>query len=68
VRAPDAVGVLYRITRALADIDVDVRRAIVSTMGHDVVDVFYALDGYGAKLTDPEHVGQIERAIQGALG
>ncbi|MFP5377094.1 MAG: [protein-PII] uridylyltransferase, partial [Acidimicrobiia bacterium] len=37
VRAPDGVGVLYRITRALADCDLDVRTAKVSTLGHEVV-------------------------------
>jgi [protein-PII] uridylyltransferase len=67
VRAPDAVGVLYRITRALADADLDVRRAMVSTLGHEVVDAFYVVDGAGRKVTDREHLVEVERAILDAL-
>ena len=67
VRAPDAVGVLYRITRALAEADLDVRRAKVSTLGHEVVDAFYVVDAAGRKVTDPEHLAEVERAILAAL-
>ncbi|MGH9269554.1 MAG: ACT domain-containing protein, partial [Acidimicrobiales bacterium] len=67
VRAPDGVGVLYRITRALADCDLDVRSAKVSTMGHEVVDAFYVTDAAGAKVGDSEYLGEIERAVLGAL-
>jgi len=67
VRAPDAVGVLYRITRALAEADLDVRRAHVSTLGHEVVDAFYVVDAAGRKVTDPEHLHEVERAILAAL-
>ena len=41
VHAPDGIGVLYRITRALAELDVDIRSARVQTLGHQVVDAFY---------------------------
>ena len=41
VRAADAPGLLYRITRALADAGADVRAARVATLGADVVDAFY---------------------------
>jgi [protein-PII] uridylyltransferase len=67
VRAPDAVGVLYRITRALADADLDVRRAMVSTLGHEVIDAFYVVDASGRKVTDREHLVEVERAILDAL-
>ena len=67
VRAPDDVGVLYRITRALADCDLDVRSAKVSTLGHEVVDAFYVLDAEGAKLTDPDHLREVERAVLAEL-
>ena len=41
VRAPDAVGVLHRITSVLERRGLDVRSAHVSTLGADVVDAFY---------------------------
>jgi [protein-PII] uridylyltransferase len=63
VRAPDAPGTLYRITRALAECDLDIRYAKVQTLGHEVVDAFYVVDRTGAKVTDPEFLGEIERAV-----
>ncbi len=41
VRAKDTIGLLYRITRAIAACKLDIRRAMVSTLGHEVVDTFY---------------------------
>jgi [protein-PII] uridylyltransferase len=63
VRAPDRIGVLYRITRAIAEVDLDIRSAKVQTHGPDVVDSFYLLDATGKKVTDPEYLVEIERAI-----
>jgi len=63
VRAPDRIGALYRITRAMAEVDLDIRSAKVQTQGVDVVDSFYLRDGSGQKITDPEYLVEIERAI-----
>ena len=41
VRAPNRIGVLHRITRALAEVGLDIRHATVQTLGEDVVDTFY---------------------------
>ncbi len=62
VHAPDGVGVLYRITRALADLDLDIRLAKVVTLGDEVVDVFYVRTA-GRKVTDRDHLREAERAI-----
>ena len=53
VRARDALGVLHRITAAIADCGLDVRTAHISTLGADVVDAFYVVGPDGGKLTDP---------------
>ena len=63
VRAPDRIGTLYRITRALADLELDIRHAKVSTLGPEVVDVFYVVGSSGEKITDPDHVAEIERGV-----
>jgi [protein-PII] uridylyltransferase len=63
VRAPDRIGTLYRITRALADLELDVRHAKVQTLGHEVVDVFYVVDQAGGKLDDGDHRREVQRAI-----
>lgn len=67
VRAPDRIGTLYRITKALAELDLDVRLAKVATLGHEVVDAFYVVDATGAKLSDPEHLGEVRRAVTAHL-
>ncbi len=67
VLAPDAVGVLYRITRALAELDLDVASAKVQTLGPQVVDAFYIRGSEGGKVTDPDHLAEIERAVLQAL-
>jgi [protein-PII] uridylyltransferase len=63
VHAPDSIGILYRITRTLADMGLDIRHAKVSTLGHEVVDSFYVRDIDGAKVTDPTYLAEIERAL-----
>ncbi len=63
VRAPDRVGTLYRITRALADLHLDIRHAKVATLGHEVVDSFYVADANGSKVVDDAHAREIERAV-----
>ena len=41
VRAPDRVGLLYRITKSIADLGLDIRHARVQTLGPEVIDTFY---------------------------
>lgn len=60
VRAPNAVGVLHRITRTLAEHDLDVVTAKVSTLGHEVVDAFYVRTSSGAKVTDADQLEKLE--------
>jgi [protein-PII] uridylyltransferase len=67
VSAPDSVGLLYRLTRALADLDLDLSTAKVQTLGAVVVDAFYVVDGRGEKITDAEHLREIERAVLHAV-
>ena len=67
VRAPDRIGTLYRITRALADLGLDIRSAKVATVGHEVVDAFYVVDSDGAKVTEESRVTTIEEALRLAL-
>lgn len=63
VHAPNRLGVLYRITRALADLDLDIRLAKVATLGQEVVDTFYVCTSGGAKVEDREHIRELEKAI-----
>ncbi|HJR18278.1 MAG TPA: [protein-PII] uridylyltransferase [Actinomycetota bacterium] len=68
VHATDRVGLLYGITRALADMELDIHAAKVATYADDVVDVFYVRDVDGQKVTDPEHMREIERTVLMRIG
>jgi [protein-PII] uridylyltransferase len=51
VRAPDSVGLLYRITSVISARGFDIGHAKVLTLGHEVVDSFYLQDANGEVLT-----------------
>jgi [protein-PII] uridylyltransferase len=65
VRAPDRIGLLYRVTKALADLGLDIRHARVQTLGPDVVDAFY-VRSHDGKVTDEYHLAELERALRHA--
>lgn len=67
VHAGDSLGVLERICRAMAEMDLDVRSAKVQTLGDRVVDAFYVRGPGGGKVTDEAHLAEVERAILHAL-
>ncbi len=67
VDAPDGVGVLYRVTRAFAEVGVDIRQARVETLTDRVVDAFSIVDEHGRPIVDPEHRVEIERAVRHAV-
>jgi [protein-PII] uridylyltransferase len=63
VHGPDQVGLLYTITRALSELELDIHLAKVSTYGDDVVDVFYVSDLEGRRITDPDYVLELNKTI-----
>lgn len=68
IGGPDSIGLLYRVTRALADLDLDIYRAKVQTLGDDVVDTFYVNPPDGGKITDTDYLAEIELAVMTAIG
>jgi [protein-PII] uridylyltransferase len=44
VVGPNSLGLLYRLSGAFVEFALDITRAMVTTVGHDVVDVFYVQD------------------------
>ncbi len=67
IRAPNRIGTLYRITRTLADLGLDIRHAKVASAGQEVVDVFYVVDADGEKVVDGARVATIEDALRGVV-
>ena len=68
VRAPDEIGLLHRITRALFEANLDVVSARVSTLGEMVVDAFYVRESGGGKVNDAARLSAITAAIEEEIG
>jgi len=67
VSAPNGMGLLYQITRALSSLDLNILSAKVQTLGADVVDSFYVLDSEGKKITDATHAEEVKQALRHAI-
>ena len=67
VGAPDRLGLLFDVTRTLAELELDVHLAKVATYGVRVVDVFYVRDALGRKIEDPGRVAELEDALRARL-
>ena len=67
VSAPNGMGLLYQITRALSSLDLNILSAKVQTLGSDVVDSFYVLDNDGKKINDQLHADEVKQALKHAI-
>ena len=67
VRAPDGLALLYRVTRVLSRLGLDITSAKVSTLGHEVVDAFSVVrlrpDGTRGKVGGEADAAEIRVAI-----
>lgn len=66
VTCPDQIGLLYRISRALSEMQIAITTARIQTIGDRVIDAFY-VSADGEKITDRAHQGEIERAVLHAI-
>jgi [protein-PII] uridylyltransferase len=66
IRAHDVLGLLYRLSKVLADVGVELRSARIHTIGADVVDTFYVAEADGSAVTEPTRREQIERMLLAA--
>ncbi len=66
VRTADHVGVLYQVTRILAEMGLDIRYAKIQTMGHEVIDAFY-VTGPDGPILDDLHQREIDLALRHGL-
>ncbi|WP_426571210.1 [protein-PII] uridylyltransferase [Aquihabitans sp. McL0605] len=67
VHARDRIGVLYKVSRAFAEFDLDVRTAKIQTLGDLIVDAFYVTHTDGTLLTDPALRAELERSLLHAV-
>ena len=61
------IGLLSRVTGALSQLGLDILSAKVQDLGGDVVHAYYVRDGEGNKVTDQEHLSEINLALQHAI-
>ena len=66
VRAAERPGVLYRITKVLADLACDLRFVKAQTLNHEVVDTFYVTTTDGDPL-DADHRAEVALAVRHSL-
>jgi [protein-PII] uridylyltransferase len=66
VRTGDRLGVLYAITSAIAELELDIVVARVQTVGHEVTDVFYLRDRRDGPLDD-DQCSELELSVVTAL-
>ena len=71
LRAPDAPAVLYRVSKAISALGLDLRTATVATIGHEVVDTFAVrtidAEGRKTKISDPAVIERVRQAILASL-
>jgi [protein-PII] uridylyltransferase len=65
--ARDRVGLLYRITKCLYDLNLDIASAKIVTEGVRVMDSFYVSDLFRMKIIDPERIAKIKDALMKVL-
>ena len=63
VFAPDAPGLLFRLTDALFRCRLNIQSALISTVADEAADVFYVTDFDGRKIRDPNHMAMIRSRL-----
>jgi len=67
VKCPDRLGLLYLITRTLAELGLDIASARIATEIDQAFDTFYVQDREGRKLEDAEALERVRQALERAL-
>jgi len=65
--ARDRVGLLYRMTKCLYDLNLDITSAKIVTEGIKVMDSFYVSDLFRMKITDLERIEKIKISLMNVL-
>ncbi len=63
IKCKNAPGVLYKITKTLTSLGIQINTANVSTYGDRVVDIFYIKNAFGSKVDDTITTDKIKNSI-----
>ena len=67
ITAPDRIGFLYRVTKALYDLNLDIGSAKIVTEGSRVMDSFYVTDLLRCKITEAQRLQKIQETLLAVL-
>jgi len=62
IAAPDRVGLLYDVARAMLNLGLSIQLAKIATYGDQVADVFYVRED-GGKITGNERIREVQHAL-----
>jgi len=68
VECLDRTGLLFDLTRAISDLNLDIASAHIATFGERVVDTFYVTDLVGHQIAAKSRQTRIRRALLAAIG
>ena len=63
IKCKNAPGVLYRITKIITDLGLQINTASVSSYGDRVVDIFYVKNAFGSKIEDDLTIEKVKMNI-----
>ena len=63
IKCKNAPGVLYKITKTLTNLGIQINSATVSRYGDRVVDIFYIKNAFGSKVDDKITIDKIKKLI-----
>tara|TARA_Y100000992_G_scaffold221637_1_gene153790 strand:+ start:93 stop:725 length:633 start_codon:yes stop_codon:yes gene_type:complete len=63
IKCKNAPGVLYKITKTLTSLGIQINTATVSSYGDRVVDIFYIKNAFGSKVDDKVTMDKIKKSI-----
>ena len=63
VKCKNGPGVLYKITKAISTLGLQINTANVSTYGDRVVDIFYVKNAFGSKIEDDSKIEKVRNCI-----
>ena len=67
IAANDRRGLLFDLTRTIAELDLEIFISKAATILDQVTDTFYLKDRAGKKISDPALLGRLQRELEAVL-
>lgn len=67
IQTPDRLGLLYNVLKAFSKLKIDISISRVATEKGAAIDSFYVTDQDRRKITDPDEIARLQRALHRAV-